>query len=86
MSARVLLVRAVFACCVVAALLVAVPAVAQEMPAWAAPQQLPDDPPPQQRPAMPDGPTLYDPLPLDGGLALLALAGAGYAVRRLRRR
>lgn len=83
MSVRLLLIRVVFACCVVAALSVAVPAAAQEMPAWAAPQELPDDPPPPPAPDLPDNPVL---VPVDGGLALLALAGAGYAARRLRRR
>ena len=70
---------------------------AQEMPAWAAPQELPD------RPALPDrpppeigpfdcpeinpNPNCIDvtPAPVDGGLVLLALLGTGYAVRRLRR-
>ena len=57
----------------------AVPLAAQEMPDWAAPQ---DPPPPVKRvgPELPDDP---DPVPLNG-LALLALAGTGYAVRRLR--
>jgi len=54
------------------------------MPDWAAPQrfesvQPPDDSPPD----LPDDPPI---VPVDGGLALLALAGAGYAAHRLRRR
>ena len=34
----------------------------------------------------PGPPTDTDPVPLDGGLSLLALAGAGYAAKRLRAR
>ena len=60
---------------------VASPLVAQEIPAWAAPVDPPPPPPAQFGPDLPDDP---DPVPLDG-LALLALAGTGYAVRRLRR-
>ena len=62
---------------------VSFPAVAQEMPSWAAPQELTDDPPPPSAPSPPGDPS---PVPVDGGLALLALAGAGYAAHRLRRR
>ena len=68
------------------ALLIAVPASAQTLPSWAAPPEAAgpssalssagDDPP-----APPGRPT---PVPLDGGAALLALAGAAYAARRLR--
>ena len=68
---------------------------AQEMPAWAAPQELPerpalpDRPPPSFGPfSCPDAnPNCIDvtPAPVDGGLVLLALLGTGYAVRRLRR-
>lgn len=76
-----------------ATLLVAAPgALAQRLPSWA------EAPPPAVAPPegestgaesppnwgsidLPDDP---DPIPVDGGLALLALAGAGYAARRLR--
>ncbi len=53
---------------------------AQEIPEWAAPVTEP--PPPPQRPDLPIDPP---PVPVDGGLFGLALVGAGYAVRRLRR-
>lgn len=68
------------------AALLAAPAVsAQGIPDWAAPSKTdpystpfsgPDDPPPP--------PIRPPPVPVDGGLALLALAGAGLAARRLR--
>lgn len=64
--------------------------VAQEMPSWAAPSndggfavRSDSDPPGAFDP--PELPTDPPPVPVDGGLALLALAGAGYAARRLRR-
>lgn len=62
------------------------PLVAQEMPSWAAPQEAPAYEVPQQQdaPVLPDEPVLPS-APVDGGLALLALAGAGYAAHRLRR-
>ena len=70
-------------------LLAAAPAAAQEMPTWAAPQELPDreqiespeQPSPERAPDLPDDPA---PVPLDAGLAVLALAGAGLAARRLK--
>lgn len=74
----------------------AAPAIAQEMPSWAAPQEASEADRPSQRQARPDhnGPfdcpqanpncIDIDPAPVDGGLALLALLGAGYAARRLR--
>ena len=65
----------------------------QSLPDWLQPQsaQGPDDPPgfpgtpggPQGPPGFPSAP---EPVPIDGGLSLLALAGAGYAVHRLRGR
>lgn len=65
-------------------------AVAQEMPSWAAPSndhgfgmRSNSDPVGAFEP--PDLPADPPPVPVDGGLALLALAGAGYAVRRLQR-
>jgi len=65
-------------------------AMAQEMPSWAAPSndrgfsvQSDSDPPSAFEP--PDFPPNPAPVPVDGGLALLALAGAGYAARRMRR-
>lgn len=65
-------------------------ALAQSLPDWAAPS-------PQAAPAVePIDPSVLaqseapppppPPVPVDGGLALLALAGAGYAARQLRRR
>jgi len=65
-------------------------AMAQEMPSWAAPSndrgfavRSDSDPPGAFDP--PDLPSNPPPVPVDGGLVLLALAGAGYAARRLRR-
>ncbi|MEM0964001.1 MAG: hypothetical protein AAGK21_15850 [Bacteroidota bacterium] len=63
----------------------------QEVPSWAAPVA-PAGPPvgpqaassaadPGGAPAPPNTPT---PVPIDGGLGLLALAGGAYAARRLR--
>ena len=52
------------------------------LPAWAE-SPLSDDPAPTTA-AGPDLPDVPDPVPVDGGLGLLLLAGAGYAVRRLR--
>jgi hypothetical protein len=72
------------------------PAFAQEMPAWAAPQESPQAPSSDAE-AFSPSPGAFecpaanpncrdiDPVPVDGGLALLALLGTGYAVRRLRR-
>lgn len=74
----------------------AAPAIAQEMPSWAAPQGASEaDRPAQAQPPPSDGGPFQcpavnpncvdiDPAPVDGGLALLALLGAGYAARRLR--
>lgn len=74
---------------VLAIALPATTAYAQEMPSWAEPIA----PPPDDRSlsaydvdeggGVPDPPT--EPVPVDGGLALLVLAGGAYAVRRLRR-
>ena len=72
------------------------PVSAQEMPAWAAPQQIPESGPsdgarvgptmgPFQCPRANPNCEDITPAPVDGGLALLALLGTGYAVRRLRR-
>ncbi|MEL6612639.1 MAG: hypothetical protein AAFQ53_11140 [Bacteroidota bacterium] len=81
------------------ALMIAVPVGAQSLPDWAAPlpppSTLPPAPPPVDEspsfdeepleavPTLPGNPTQ---VPVDGGLGLLALAGAGYAARRLRQR
>ena len=73
----------------------AMSAPAQEMPTWAAPQELPErtaqaseapEPCPNANPndCIGNGGDIPA-APVDGGLALLALLGAGYAVRRLRR-
>ena len=55
------------------------------LPDWAAPS------PPAEVPDMapvsgPGLPSTPDPVPLDGGLGLLALAGGAYAARKLRQR
>ena len=57
---------------------------AQSLPGWAAPGpvQGSENPPPA---LVPDPPPPPPGVPVDGGLALLALAGAGLAARRLRR-
>ena len=71
----------------------AAPAAAQQTPDWAAPGRVPDRsgssnpfltecPSGNPEDCLPDPDP--EPVPVDGGLALLALAGAGYAVRRLR--
>lgn len=68
-----------------AALLAAPALSAQSLPDWAAPS-LPthsDAPPPS---LVPDPPGPPAGVPIDGGLGLLALAGAGFAAHRLRRR
>lgn len=55
---------------------------AQEIPSWAEPTKPTPPPPPSFGPDLPDDP---DPIPVGGGLGWLVLAGAGYAVHRLRR-
>lgn len=65
------------------------PALSQEVPDWAAPSA--QNPYESNGPAVEavDGPGLPGtptPVPLDGGLGLLALAGAGYAAKKLRDR
>ena len=59
------------------------PAAAQSLPDWAAPSAptASDSPPPS---VVPDPPGPPAGVPIDGGLGLLALAGAGLAARRLR--
>ena len=68
-----------------AAALLLAPAVlsAQSVPDWAAPSELPS--PAEFEAAPPPPPPPPPPVPVDGGLALLALAGAGYAASKLRR-
>ena len=65
---------------------VALSAGAQSLPDWAAPSPAPamrsDEGPLETGPNPPPPPP---PVPIDGGLTLLAAAGAGYAVRKLRR-
>ena len=69
------------------ALFLAPAASAQALPSWAAPETAPK---PDAGPAGPTAALPPDPggpvtqVPLDGGLALLALAGAALAARRLR--
>ena len=55
------------------------------LPDWAAPSAPSEAPAvaPVDGPGLPSTPT---PVPLDGGLGLLALAGGAYAARRLRQR
>ncbi|MEM9996379.1 MAG: hypothetical protein AAF809_01665 [Bacteroidota bacterium] len=70
------------------ALLFTLPAGAQSLPEWAAPldpvpPSSPAPSPAEAVPTLPGGPTQ---VPIDGGLGLLALAGAGYAVRKLKQR
>jgi len=58
---------------------------AQSLPSWAAPS--PGDAPSENMgPGAPPPPPPPPPVPIDGGLSLLALAGAGYAAHRLRNR
>lgn len=69
--------------------LFATPLLAQQVPEWAAPAM--DNPYESNGPAIEavDGPGLPGTpaaVPLDGGLSLLALAGAGYAAKKLRDR
>jgi hypothetical protein len=69
------------------AALCATPVTAQSLPDWAKPVTAPPHetggpvPSTATGPGLPSTPT---PVPLDGGLALLAIAGAGMAARRLR--
>ncbi|MEM6783264.1 MAG: hypothetical protein AAF624_05960 [Bacteroidota bacterium] len=67
-----------------AVLFVALPASAQSLPDWAAPQAAPATAPSAPTEAVPTLPGDPTQVPVDGGLGLLALAGAGYAMRRLR--
>ncbi|MEO0559650.1 MAG: hypothetical protein AAF170_15860 [Bacteroidota bacterium] len=65
------------------------PNVVQDVPTWATPSS--SNPYESNGPAVEavDGPGLPGtptPVPLDGGLGLLALAGAGYAAKKLRDR
>jgi len=66
---------------------VSMPAAAQSVPSWASPiggaDSAPDPTPPMMAP--PNAPGTPTQVPVDGGLGLLALAGAGYAARRLRK-
>lgn len=74
------------------ALLLAAPAAfassgAQSVPDWAAPQAAaPAAPSALNNVAPPNPPAAPAPVPVDGGLALLAIAGAGYATKKLRAR
>ncbi len=61
------------------------------LPNWAAPTEVPglaapDAPKVARLPPTPGGGAPPAQVPVDGGLSLLALAGAGYAARRLRAR
>jgi hypothetical protein len=76
--------------CALALLALSPLAGAQDLPSWAtAPPAPADEVDGGSPPAEDAGPVLPPPpppVPVDGGLALLALAGAGYAAHRLRRR
>lgn len=67
----------------------AVESPASTVPDWAD-SQLPEDPraaeAPQESFSPPDPPADPPPVPIDGGLGLLALAGAGFAANKLRNR
>ena len=55
------------------------------LPSWAAPSSpAPAAPMAPSAAAVPAPPPAPDPVPIDGGLGLLALAGAGYAAKKLR--
>ncbi len=56
------------------------------LPSWAAPSSPPPAAPAAAPSMVPAPPPPPDPVPLDGGLGLLALAGAGYAAKKLRAR
>ena len=69
--------------------LLAMPAMAmdQDLPDWATPSSAnPYDAPAVEAVDGPGLPSAPAPVPLDGGLGLLALAGAGYAAKKLRDR
>ncbi len=74
------------------ALLMAAPAAfaagPQSVPSWASPSASAVAPTEQATNMMPppNPPTPPAPVPLDGGLTLLAVAGAGYATKKLRAR
>ena len=78
---------ALFALAVVVA---APPALGQTTPEWAAPMEVEAAPAPSAMgpgpPPPPPAPPAVPGVPIDGGLGLLLLAGAGYGVHRLRRR
>ena len=57
---------------------------AQSLPDWAAPAG-PPTPSSSEMAVPPPPPPPPPPVPVDGGLTLLALAGAGYAASKLRR-
>lgn len=78
----------------------AIGATAQSVPDWARPADITVGPDPPGPPDSPHGPHPHcppgvpnpnacsgnpHPVPIDGGLSLLALAGGAYAVRRLRK-
>ena len=59
-------------------------ALAQSLPDWAAPSA-PQTESFESMPIPSEAPPPPPPIPVDGGLALLAIAGAGLAARKLRR-
>ena len=76
-----------FALCLGLPLVVGAQTNVQPLPDWLTPQApTPDAAPPPS--FSPPGDACCDPppVPVDGGLSLLALAGAGYAARHLRKR
>lgn len=68
------------------AALASAPSSAQSLPEWAASGPAPAAQANVAPPSPPFGGGAPEKVPVDGGLGLLALAGAGYAARRLRRR
>ena len=64
--------------------LFASPLLAQQLPDWAAPSASNPYEPTAASSMDPGEPAEPAPVPLDGGLGLLALAGAGYAAKKLR--
>lgn len=71
--------------CVALLFLYAETAVAQTLPSWGNPLEIPPTEPFDHVDESPGTPEDPDPVPVDGGLGLLGLAGAAYAWKRLRK-
>lgn len=74
---RILLCCAMLFCCDAA--------IAQTLPPWGQPLEIPPPEPFDDFEEAPSVPETPDPVPVDGGLGLLGLAGAAYAWKRLRK-